>query len=1023
MKKWLILLAWAVTTCAWAQEPPPRGPAPDWVQPLTLESDAPPAGAEAFRFELMENQVRIDEDGTHLYTRQRLRVLSAQALSALGSVAVPWDPASQSLTIHAVNLLRDDRTIDVLESQQFTVLRREGALEAARLDGIMTAVMAVDDLRVGDVLEIAHTTTTRQPLLAGHSEFFQAAAPMVPVRRMYMRADWPADRTMRLSATPDWSAPEPARRGDRFEIEIDMRDVVPADIPASAPLRFHHVRQVQGSDYASWGEVAAIFEPLYRTAATLEPDSPLRAEAARIQAAHANPAARAMAALRLVQDEVRYLALVMGEGGLTPMSADEAWRRRLGDCKAKTAMLLALLDQMGIAARPVLVSTMDDALDRRLPTVMLFNHVLVEATVDGRSLWLDGTRTGDRHADDVATPAFGWGLPIYGDGELVRMDAPPLTRPRRVTTVQIDASDGLYAPARVTAEQRQWSSAAAEMQALFTVASPAQRDTFMRDFWPRLIDDIEVESVAYEYDAEQNRFSMNVTGRMTLTWSGGRWEPPLTRINWSAGEAREAGPHRDLPMTIGHPMYSRFETTVIVPDGGAGFTIGGTDADVEAAGYRHWRRVSFEDDVLQVVRETRTLRPEIDEAERAAAAGPLDRLSRNVVEVIAPRTYTPTPGDEDAWAADTPETADEMVERALLLSGQQMYDEALAMLEEALVREPDNANLIANRGIVRFWAGDLDAAAADFDYAAALDPNEVVVLNGKGMIALRRERHREAVAWLSRALERGADESYFLHLRARAHAALGDEAAAAADVRRRMELRPEEPAMALEGLMILVDAGMRDAVLGLIDDLAERFPDEPDTQAGLARALDWVGEHQRALEVVEVLMSDPANGFSQFELDQLRVLRAQLRYLAGDMAGGDADAALVRERAETHEYLFGRLCRAQAVSGIHLQQALMDCEARVEDEIVGGDKALWHGLVLLQLGREEEALEQFESAQTRFREALGEDAVHPNALYGRGLARRALGDAEAGERDMADALARSRIAHVPFRAYETPPEP
>ena len=1018
MKKWLILLAWGFAACAWAQDQPPQGPAPEWVRPVTL--DPPPAaGADAFRFELMENQIRVDEGETHIYTRQRFRLLSAQALTALGSVAIPWDPASQSLTVHDVSLLRGDQTIDVLDSQQFTVIRREGALEAARMDGIMTAVLAVNDLRVGDVLEFSHTITTRQPILNGHAEFLQVAAPMVSLSRMYFRADWPADRAVRLSATPDWAAPEPVRRGDRFEIEMDMRDLTPSDVPDDAPLRFHHVRQLQGADYASWGEVAAIFEPLYREAARLELDSPLRSEAARIAAAHADPTARAMSALRLVQDEVRYLALLMGEGGLTPMSADEAWRRRLGDCKAKTAMLLALLDEMGIEARPVLVSTMDDALDRRLPTVTLFDHVLVEATVAGRSLWLDGTRTGDRHADDVATPAFGWGLPLYGDGQLLRMEAAPLTRPRRLTTVEIDASEGLYAPARVTAEQQLWSQAATEMQALFAVASPAQREAFMQQFWPGMINDLEVETVEHEHDAEENRFSMRVVGRLPLTWTGGRWEPPLTRINWSAGEAREAGPHQDLPIAIGHPMYSRFETTVIVPDGGAGFTVGGTDANLEAAGYRHWRQVHFDEDVLRVVRETQTLRPEIDEADRAAAAEPLDRVSRNVVEVIAPRSYTPTFGDEDAWAADTPETAGDVVERALLLTGQEMYDEAFALLNGALAREPDNANLIANRGIVHFWAGDVDEAAADFDHAGALDPNEVVMLNGKGMVALRRERHREAVAWFNRAMERGTDEPYILDLRARAHAALGDEAAAAADVRRRMDLRPQDSSMAIEGLMILVNAGMRDSALTLVDDLTERFAEDAETQQTLARGLDFLGEHQRALDALEVVMADPPLA----DAPHMRIWRGRLRYLTGDMAGGDADTAFVRAEAEAQPYLYGQLCRAQAMAAVHLQQALTDCEAHVEGENSLSEAATWHGLVLLHLDRPEEALARFEDAQAQFREILGEDGAPPTALYGQGLARVALGQREEGERDMAAALARSRIAAVPFRLYEARTEP
>ena len=41
-----------------------------------------------------------------------------------------------------------------------------------------------------------------------------------------------------------------------------------------------------------------------------------------------------------------------------------------------------------------------------------FNHVIVRARLDGRSYWLDGTRTGDRNLDDLASSTFGWGLAL-----------------------------------------------------------------------------------------------------------------------------------------------------------------------------------------------------------------------------------------------------------------------------------------------------------------------------------------------------------------------------------------------------------------------------------------------------------------------------------------------------------------------------------------------------------------------------------------------------------------------------------
>jgi transglutaminase-like putative cysteine protease len=52
--------------------------------------------------------------------------------------------------------------------------------------------------------------------------------------------------------------------------------------------------------------------------------------------------ARAEAALALVQDRVRYVALAMGAGGYVPADAAETWSRRYGDCKGKTALLLVV---------------------------------------------------------------------------------------------------------------------------------------------------------------------------------------------------------------------------------------------------------------------------------------------------------------------------------------------------------------------------------------------------------------------------------------------------------------------------------------------------------------------------------------------------------------------------------------------------------------------------------------------------------------------------------------------------------
>src|SRR5581483_3385007 len=104
------------------------------------------------------------------------------------------------------------------------------------------------------------------------------------------------------------------------------------------PPRFNDLAEVEVTQFSSWADVSALMAPLYAKASVLAPDSPLRAEVARIKAASSDPKVRAALALRLVQDQTRYVFLGMNFGGYIPADANVTWSRRFGDCKGKTAL-------------------------------------------------------------------------------------------------------------------------------------------------------------------------------------------------------------------------------------------------------------------------------------------------------------------------------------------------------------------------------------------------------------------------------------------------------------------------------------------------------------------------------------------------------------------------------------------------------------------------------------------------------------------------------------------------------------
>ena len=119
---------------------------------------------------------------------QATRINASEALQGAGNLLLTWNPVTEALAIHRARILRGGRTIDLLANgRRFTVLRRESNLEAAMIDGELTATLQPEGLQVGDVLDLAYTLTRREPALAGHSEGGAYTAHAGTVGRLVVR--------------------------------------------------------------------------------------------------------------------------------------------------------------------------------------------------------------------------------------------------------------------------------------------------------------------------------------------------------------------------------------------------------------------------------------------------------------------------------------------------------------------------------------------------------------------------------------------------------------------------------------------------------------------------------------------------------------------------------------------------------------------------------------------------------------------------------------------------------------------
>jgi len=1059
MRKFLIslaALAWATT--APAADKLEFAPVPAWVKPVPIPvDDGKPDGASVHIL-VQDEQTRFEPGKKTFYSQYVLKIETPQGFDE-GNINFVWNPDTDKPIVHRLAIHRGDKVINLLDKQKFTVVRRETNLENAMLDGALTATLEPEDLQVGDVLEFVMSTESSDPVLAGHVEQIGAGWNGTPVARAGLRAQWPATLSIRIHQMDGLPQIRETKSGSEREAVLAVDNLQPILPPNGAPARYQQLRIVEMSDFKSWADVAALMSPLYVKASTLPASGPLQDELGRIKAASSDPKARTNAALALVQDRIRYVFLGMNGGSLVPADAATTWERRFGDCKAKTAILLALLHGLGMEAVPVLVNAESgDGLDQRLPMLGLFDHVIVRATIGGRTYWLDGTRSGDTDVDALKIPDFGWGLPaIPQAAALVRIVPPPLDKPQLSTTIVVDASAGLTLPAPTRIEMVMRGDEAQMLKQMLAELTPQIRESKLRDMGRRKFNFVDAAKVDAVYDEASGEERLTLSGSAHLEWQGGLHQTDGTVLGWEADFHRDPGLSQDAPFAVAYPIFlANKETIILPPSFGIGRAKPPADIEQTTAGMTFHRRTVIAGNALTIETSTRSIAPEFPASQAVEAQAALRKLVGDTLSLRWPSSYRYSPAEAEAAMKAEPTTADGYANRAHILLEVHRYNDAIADLSKGLALEPKNALLLANRAIAYVWLNNGVKAEQDIAAALALDPQNAVALRARGLQAMHDRRMDDAIAAFTRSLESDPQSAFALGWRAILNRRQGHDDQALADATASLKLDPAWDQLDLIRVDILHNRGRIEELDTVMRDLLAHKPDDPfilvmaaNYHALSGRMDDAMREYDHALHVrpspfiylnradhrpqadvagrkADVEAALKLNPSSSSDL----LLASSLQHGFGDSAGAIATLdkvvtltpgnpeALVKRGVE--EMRAGRaaqaqkdfaaarminasatelneICWSKATAGVALPSALEDCDSALTkspDDPIYLDS---RALVLLRLGRVDEAIADYDRA-------LAKSPAQAASLYGRGVAYARKGDKAHSDADLQSAI-------------------
>jgi transglutaminase-like putative cysteine protease len=368
------------------------------IESLPGQGDYPDADAVVV-LDLTDNRVVVENRSLVTYETRHVIKKIFRNTNEQSTITMFVFPDEQLQDIKARTIRPDRRTVDLQPSDFYTVSGM-GASSILYAD-IKTIRFTFPAVEKDCIVEYAFVKRKDEPFVR---DVWRIQNDIPTIRNQYSLS---VPKLMafllpyRYRACPDTQQIKPIVDTNKIK-SAGLSDPVTftwtrADVPAFKPEdlmppqeMFRAQIRFARAEWGGWSGMASWYAKNFFRPRLIITDS-IRILAQKLTASKSQPEDKVRSIYSFVQ-QIRYVAIQLGQSGLEPSLPQTVLARRYGDCKDKSILCIALLNAAGIEASPVLVlSSTSGVLDPTFPS-WHFDHMIVKARVDvNRAYWLDPT--------------------------------------------------------------------------------------------------------------------------------------------------------------------------------------------------------------------------------------------------------------------------------------------------------------------------------------------------------------------------------------------------------------------------------------------------------------------------------------------------------------------------------------------------------------------------------------------------------------------------------------------------------
>ena len=511
----------------------------------------------------MEKQVSLKDQVT--YYRKIFKILSQSGVQNNSQITVDYDPSYSRLYFHTIKIIRGKEIIDQLNPSKIRFIQKETELNMHLYNGDLSAVLFLEDVRKGDIIEYSYSVRGFNPVFEGKYSALLETAYSVPVYSVFYKINVPRGRTLNIkNSITDITASVQQTTSETI-YEWRVTDLEPVRVEERIPSWYDPYAMVVVSEFTSWEDVNAWAMKLYPLDIKLSPR--LRKKIDEIIAENDSDEKKISSALRFVQDDVRYLGIEMGENSHRPSDPNKVFAQRFGDCKDKSYLLCIMLANMGIEAHPVFINTTyKKTITGWLPAPTIFDHATVTVKVKGRQYWFDPTIAFQRGSiNDISYPDYQCGFVVSpGSTSLTTI---PLQEKGIVSVKEIFTVEDMSGKARLSVVTSYSGTNADGMRNEFNNNSLSEMRKKFENYYSSYFEKVKADSVSYRDNEATGEFITHEYYTIPDLWSD---EKGIKRTSFSpyvinSVLKKPSDAERTMPFSIDYPARYTEDIEVHLP--------------------------------------------------------------------------------------------------------------------------------------------------------------------------------------------------------------------------------------------------------------------------------------------------------------------------------------------------------------------------------------------------------------------------------------------------------------------------